>query len=112
MTITCMPTKYLVSLLPAEHPEVVLFGLEVEWRGVPWQVPAGERADWDRVWAVTRLSRVLAVRGGWEYEPQPSSRSLDWCRAHRFTLDDALEVAKQQAHYVIVNGIRVQELLG
>lgn len=110
--MTFMATKYLVSLLPADHREAVTFGLEVEWRGVPWQVPEGQRADWEQTWSVTRGSLALAVNGAWEHEPLPSERTLDWCLAHRFTLADAVDRAKQQAHYVVVNGIRVQDLPG
>jgi hypothetical protein len=50
----------------------------------------------DDVWAITRGREVMNARGGWEFEPQPSSRSQAFLARTRFTLRGALALCNEQ----------------
>jgi len=93
------PTGYTVTCYPHEDINAEVFSIQVEYTGH------------DR-WAVRlRGSRCLAVDGQWEWEPIPSERDDEWLAEHRFDLDTALRLAKEQAPHVTVNGITVQQAL-
>lgn len=96
---TVMATEYAVSCLPADHPEGYHFTIHVSWRG------PGD------VWAVTRMSQCLSSTGEWDYEPSPSNREDDWKETHRFPLDQALALAKEQAPLMTVNRWTVEAVL-
>jgi hypothetical protein len=92
-------TKYEVSCLPIDHRERPHFTIFVEWRGVDrWAVCDGFRS-------------CLGADGVWGYEPSPSNREDDWLDAHRFDLDTALALAKEQAPLMTVNRWTVAEVL-
>jgi hypothetical protein len=91
-------TRYEVSCLPQDHIDRDAFAIVVEWRGL------GR-------WAVLRRSSCLGADGKWEWEPQPSSREDDWLETHRFDLDTALRLAKEQAPLITVNGFTVEQAL-
>lgn len=55
-------------------------------------------------WAVTRFGQCLGTDGEWDYERQPSSRTDDWKRTHRFDLLTALRLAQQHYDTLVVNG--------
>lgn len=93
---TVRATRYEVSLLPADDINYHLYAINIEDRGA------------DR-WAVIRYGSCLAADGTWSYELRPSSREDDWLATHRFTLAEALRLAKAAAPRVIVNGITAVE---
>ena len=92
-------TRYTVNCLPetADGDEHV-FEITVEYRGR------------DR-WAVTRHGSCLGTDGRWDYEMRPSEREDDWLATHRFDLDTALQLAKEAAPKVTVNGYTVADAL-
>ena len=92
-------TQWTVSVLPLDHVEHGHFSITVEWRGS------------DR-WAVTRFRECLDIDGVWDFEPSPLNRADDWLETHRFTMDEALELAKREAPHLTVNGFTVADVLG
>lgn len=46
-------------------------------------------------WAVRQRGWTLNRDGEWEYEPQPSSRDAEFYARCRYTLDEALERARE-----------------
>lgn len=91
-------TRYDVCALPEEHPDYATFVITVEDRG------RGR-------WAVCRGKRCLGVDGFWDWEPLPSSREEAWLEEHRFSLDEALELAAGAAPNVQINGARPADVL-
>ena len=86
-------TKYVVSMVPEGlGDEWSLWDIEVEWRG------PGD------LWAVTRFSQCLMSDGTWDWEPSPSNREDEWKKHARYPLNQALELARQWAPKVVVNG--------
>lgn len=56
-------------------------------------------------WAVRFAGQCLSVKGRWEYEPQPSSRSDSFLRRFRFDdLEQAKEAAKKARISLISEG--------
>lgn len=91
-------TEYTVCALPREHCEHQTFAIKVAWRGSIFP----DRMD--HCWAVCRHGRCINGKGEWDYEPQPSSRTDAWIKAHRFTMEMALRLAREAAPLVNVNG--------
>jgi hypothetical protein len=91
-------TKYTVNLLPETDINAHVFELTVEYRG------HGQ-------WAVLRHGWCLDQDGSWDYELRPSEREDEWIAAHRFDLDTALNLAKEAAPGVIVNGLTAADAL-
>lgn len=92
-------TKYHVSMLPESCGiDAWTWAVEVEYRG-------------DGRWAVTHMSQCLAADGTWGYERQPSSRTDEWLAARRFTLDEALRLAREQAPLMVINGLTPADVL-
>lgn len=85
-------TRFTVNLLPETDINSHVFEITAEYRG------HGQ-------WAVLRHGWCLDVNGQWDYELRPSEREDDWIAAHRFDLDTALRLAKEQAPLVTVNGL-------
>lgn len=102
MTATPEPivkaTRYSVCCLPEDGIDSQVFEITVEHRGN------------DR-WAVKWHSQCLAADGTWDYEMRPSEREDEWLAEHRFDLDTALKLAKEQAPLVTVNGFTVADAL-
>lgn len=93
------PTRYEVSCLPETHIDAGHFTVTVEYRGR------------DR-WAVLQRGRwCLSTTGEWGYESIPSERTDEWLAAHRFDLDTALRLAREQAPRMTVNGHTVTDVL-
>lgn len=93
LTLYVQATRYTVNCVPADLvPDAHVFEIAVEWRGN------------DR-WAVVRHGQCLDRKGRWSWESLPSSRTDEWLARHRFDFDTALELAKQAAPEVIVNGM-------
>ncbi|MFJ2259504.1 hypothetical protein ACIOKD_14380 [Streptomyces sp. NPDC087844] len=95
MTTTPEPfvkaTRYEVSLLPADNINRFPFTIDVEYRG-------------HGRWAAVRHRQCLNATGEWSFESIPSEREEEWMATHRFDLDTALQLAKQAAPHLIVNG--------
>jgi len=97
---TVRPTRYEVSCLPVDHREHHHFTIEVKFRG------PGD------LWAVTTIfGACLSSEGEWDYEPSPSNRTDEWKATHRFDLDTALRLAKEQAPLMTVNGWTIDAVL-
>ncbi|MFF7795604.1 hypothetical protein [Streptomyces sp. NPDC007991] len=95
---TVQATHYSVNCLPEDGIDSHVFEITVEYRG-------------RNLWAVKRHSQVLGADGVWDYEMRPSERDDDWLAGHRFDLDTALKLAKQQTPLVTVNGHTVSDAL-
>ena len=87
---------FLVSAVPSTDPEWGTFSVRVELR---------EKGRF----AVCRNGRVVGPDDQWQYEMQPSSRTAKFLRETRFSLDEALQIAKRVAPLVSVNGITASE---
>lgn len=98
MEATVRPTAYAVSCLPPDHRDAYLFTLKVEWRG-------GDR------WCVTDGAYCYRKDGHQSYESNPSSRTDRFKKAYRFSLDDALALAKRLAPKMTINGHTVESVL-
>jgi hypothetical protein len=79
-------TTYEVGLFAPDDEAGLHFNLKVEYRG-------------DDKWAVLR-----GTDGLWDWESNPSSRTDEWLATHHFDLDAALDLARQHAPQVKVNG--------
>lgn len=96
---TVTVTEYDVSCLPIDHPERFDFTIKVSWRGPD-------------SWAVTDgLNTCLNSTGWWDYEVRNSERDDEWRATHRFDLETALALAKQQAPLMTCNGWTVEAVL-
>lgn len=91
-------TEVTVSALPADNVDYDLYSVKVQWRG-------GE------TYAVKRFSQVLGADGLWDYEPSPSNRDDDWIATHRFSYEEAVQLAAKAAPDVTVNGSTVADCL-
>lgn len=100
MEPTVEVTRYQVSCLPSDHVDAHHFTLYVERRNV----------DPDR-WAVTNGFGCYDADGNHEYESRPSSRTDEFKREFRHSLDDALALAKRIAPTMTVNGHTVESVL-
>jgi hypothetical protein len=87
-----------VNLLPETSMYAPVFEITVEYEG------RGQ-------WAIRHLGWCLGHEGAWDYERRPSAREDDWIAIHRFDLDTALRLAKQQAPLVTVNGATAVDVL-
>lgn len=86
------------SYLPPDHPSHFHFCVTVRWRGN------------DR-WAVTVPGDMCISRQGvWTYETRPSERTDEWLDEHRFTFDEARDLAKAQLDGLECNGNTVQDV--
>jgi len=91
-------TEFQVSILPADNVNTSTWSLTVAYRGF------GK-------WAVLNGFGCLSKAGDWDYEIQPSEREDDWLAEHRFGLAEAIELAKQHAPDIRVNGLTATEVL-
>lgn len=97
-TISLMATEFTVSLLPETHNDYLSFVIQVSYRG-------------KNKWAVLREGRCLSRDGSWDPEPSTSNREDDWLDKHRFTLDQALQLAREWVRKVTVGGLTVMDVL-
>ena len=90
-----------VSVFPDEVMDASTWTLSVEYRGADrWAVLA-------RAGSRTCLSRD----GEWEWEISPSERTGEWLAEHRFSLDEALDMARRYAPGVTMNSLTAVEVL-
>lgn len=90
-------TGYQLDLL-ANTVNAGVWNLRVEHRG-------------RGAWAVLHHSQCLSSDGEWDWEPQPSSRTDEWKRTHRFDLVTALLLGQQHYNDLAVNGATPAEAL-
>jgi hypothetical protein len=96
---TVYVTRYEVSCLPRNDVNAHLFTVVVEERN-------------EDQWAVLlRGVWCLGIDGSWTQEPIPSEREDDWLATHRFDLDTALKLAREEAPKIKVNGHTVADAL-
>lgn len=95
---TVRVTEYTVSVLPEDDINASAYAVTVAYRG-------------RGLWAVLLRSFCLGRDGEWDFEMLPSSREDEWLAEHRFTREEALELAKAEAPHISVNGRTAAELL-
>lgn len=90
--------KYAVSCLPRTHRSY--------WHFTVWVV---ERAPSE--WEVRADGTVHDADGNPSWGPLPLEDREAWQARHRFDLDTAVEIAKQIAPTLTVNGVTVADIL-
>lgn len=90
-------TNYVVTAEPDwDHPDADMWTIEVSYRG-------------NDTWGVYHRTRCLGANGEWSWESIPTERREEWIAEHRFGLDTALRLAKEQALLVTVGGLTVKQ---
>lgn len=92
------PTRYQVSCLPEGHRDRRHYTITVERRG-------------PNSWAVCDRLGCLSNTGTWDDELLVSNRTVVWLNAHRFTLGNALGLAREHATTMSCMGVPVTEVL-
>ena len=88
-----LPTGYAES----ERVDKWMWAILVTWRG-----PDPDTGT-DR-WAIRdTFGRCLDRRGNWDHEPNPSSRTDEWKRRYRHSLDEAIQIAKDHVDSHVIN---------
>jgi hypothetical protein len=96
---TVHAVEYTINCLPDDDIDSHLFEVRVQSRG------AGRYA------VIRGGDQCLGADGTWDYGVKAYDRGDDWLNAHRFDLDTALRLAKEQAPLVTVNGHTVTDAL-
>ena len=103
--VRILPVSYLVTAWPedlADNADAATWCITVEYRG-------------HGLWAVLRgsghRSPCLSTDGRWSYEHIPSERTDEWRAKHRFPLERALELAREMAPKVLINGMSAWECI-
>lgn len=96
---TALATEYSVSCVPEDCVDSFIFSLRVQYRG------AGRYA------VIRGGDMCLGADGTWDHGVKEYDRGEAWLDAHRFDLDTALRLAKEQARLVTVNGHTVTDVL-
>jgi hypothetical protein len=109
MEPTITPTTYTVTCLPPDGLGAENWDIEVQYTGgFRWGKPTPP----ERHWAVRlRGHWCLSDEGEWDRESIPGEREDEWLADHRFTLETALNLAKQAAPHVTVNSQTPAEYL-
>ena len=96
---TARATEFSINCLPDDDLDSHLFEVRVQYRG-------------DGRYAVIRSGDMcLGADGTWDHGVKEYDRGDDWLNAHRFDLDTALRLAKEQAPLITVNGHTVNDAL-
>ena len=96
---TVRATEFSINCLPDDDLDSHLFEVRVQYRG-------------DGRYAVIRGGDMcLGADGTWDHGVKEYDRGDDWLNAHRFDLDTALRLAKEQAPLITVNGHTVNDAL-
>jgi hypothetical protein len=98
------PASYLVTIWPEGEDDHI--------DAAAWCVTVASRGHC--LWAVIRGGDggpVLDAGGRWAWEPIPSERDDEWRARHRFPLERALELAREQAPKVTINGMTAVQCL-
>jgi hypothetical protein len=96
---TVLATEYSVNCVPEDDINGHVFEIRVQYRG------AGRYA------VIRGGDMCLGADGTWDFGVKEYDRGDDWLNAHRFDLETALDLAKQQARLVTVNGHTVTDAL-
>lgn len=92
LAVAVEPVTYEVTAYPFHDIDRDMFTIRVERRG-------------QDSWAVLRRGACWNRRTKqFEYEPLPSSRTDAYKRTHRFPLNQALAIAREQAPLMVTNG--------
>lgn len=91
--------EYTVNCIPEGDINAHGFEIRVQYRG------AGRYA------VIRHGDMCLGADGIWDFGVKEYDRGDDWLNAHRFNLDTALKLAKEQAPLVTVNGYTVADAL-
>lgn len=90
--------EYSVNCMPEDDLDSHVFEIRVQYRG-------------NGRYAVIRMGSCLGADGTWDQGVKEYDRGDAWLDAHRFDLDTALRLAKQQAPLVTVNGHTIADAL-
>jgi hypothetical protein len=96
---TVLATEYTVNCVPEDDINGHGFEIRVQYRG------AGRYA------VIQHGHLCLGADGTWDQGVKEYDRGDDWLNAHRFDLDTALRLAKEQAPLVTVNGHTVSDTI-
>ncbi|WP_328545411.1 hypothetical protein [Streptomyces europaeiscabiei] len=96
---TVLATEYSVSCVPEDCVDSFIFSTRVQYRG------SGRYA------VIRGGDMCLGADGTWDHGVKEYDRGEAWLDAHRFDLDTALRLAKEQAPLVTVNGHTVTDVL-
>lgn len=92
------PAALRVSLLPTDHPEYRARLVEV--------VHVAPEAPLERQWAVTAMvDQCLARAGTWCDDLPDEEAAKEWLGDHRFTIGEALYLARMACESVVVEGV-------
>lgn len=92
-------TEYEINCLPDDDLDSHVFAIRVQYRG------RGRYA------VIRGGDMCLGADGTWDHGVKEYDRGDAWLNAHRFDLDTALRLAKEQAPLVTVNGHTVAQAL-
>jgi hypothetical protein len=96
---TVMAVEYTVNCVPEEDINSFSFEVRVQYRG-------------NGRYAVIRHGHsCLGADGTWDQGVKEYDRGDDWLNAHRFDLETALNLAKEAAPHVTVNGFTVADAI-
>lgn len=90
-------TEYTLSALPEDDINSSAFQIVVAYRG-------------RGLWAVSRHRMCLGRSGEWDWESLPSERTDEWLAEHRFPLDEALKLGREELPKLRVNGKTAAEV--
>ncbi|MDX2999471.1 hypothetical protein PV382_44500 [Streptomyces scabiei] len=96
---TALATDYSVSCVPENCVDAFIFSIRVQYRG------SGRYA------VIRGGDMCLGSDGTWDHGVKEYDRGQAWLDHHRFDLDTALRLAKEQAALVTVNGHTVSDVL-
>ncbi|MDX3283601.1 hypothetical protein, partial [Streptomyces scabiei] len=94
-----LATEYSVSCVPEDCVDAFIFSIRVQYRG------SGRYA------VIRGGDMCLGADGTWDHGVKEYDRGQAWLDGHRFDLDIALRLAKEQAALVTVNGHTVTDVL-
>lgn len=96
---TVQAVEYTVNCLPEDDYDSFAFEIRIQYRG-------------NGRYAVIRHGHsCLGADGTWDQGVKEYDRGEAWLDSHRFDLDTATRLAKQQAPLVTVNGFTVADAL-
>lgn len=96
--IHVLATAYSYSIFPIGHDWRRHFEIKVEWRG-------------QGRYAITDGHCCLGRDGEWDYEPLNSERTDEWLDEHRFTLEEAQELAAKVAPTLKIKDLTALDIL-
>lgn len=96
---TVQAVEYTVNCLPEGDLDSHVFEVRVQYRG------AGRYA------VIRHGHSCLGADGTWDHGVKEYDRGDAWLNDHRFDLDTAIRLAKEQAPLVTVNGFTVADAL-